>query len=101
MRVLQSRLTHGISIGSRGGDAESATSRVPKEDNGRANRVGFFAVLALAAPWAASLPAPADYSKILAIDRVNNTPTGNLHDLQGCAGKHRRSRGGSVPQLSL
>ena len=45
-------------------------------------RIGLvlFLVLTLGAPWAASLPAPVDYSKISAIDLVNRTPKGNLHN---------------------
>jgi mono/diheme cytochrome c family protein len=45
-------------------------------------RVGIllFAVVTLGAPWAGSLPAPVDDSNISAVDLVNRTPKGNLHN---------------------
>ena len=39
-----------------------------------------FAVLTLGAPWADSLPAEVDYTNISAVDLVNRTPKGNLHN---------------------
>lgn len=38
------------------------------------------AVLTLGVCWADTLPAPIDYSKISAIDLVNRTPQGGLHN---------------------
>ena len=45
-------------------------------------RIGLFlfAVLALGPAWAASPPAPVNYSNISAPDLVNRTPKGNLHN---------------------
>jgi mono/diheme cytochrome c family protein len=45
-------------------------------------RIGLFlfAVLALGPVWAASPPAPVNYSNISAPDLVNRTPKGNLHN---------------------
>ena len=37
-------------------------------------------LLGFGASWAASPPAPVDYSKISAIDLVNHTPKGQLHN---------------------
>jgi mono/diheme cytochrome c family protein len=73
-----------------------------------------FAVLTLGAPWADSLPAPVEYSNISAVDLVNSTPKGNLHNpyqdsqasivAQGatlfrsypCSGCHGGSAGGGM-----
>jgi mono/diheme cytochrome c family protein len=38
------------------------------------------AVLTLGSSWADTLPAPVDYDKISAIDLVNRTPKGGLHN---------------------